>query len=377
MNLKKTLLIVGTAVVAGLGLTVLSQEEERRAQWEKSAHNNVNTTLINATVEARQAGAAHCARCHSDQGFRAWLPQLIRGDPGNIKGPDGKDATVAYLTSLGLTKDKAQPITCTTCHDDKGNLRIVGDTYHLPSGFSVSAVGEGAMCMTCHNTRNGRKQWDIAALPNFGGPHHSSQADVLVGKNFYFVNDTSDVRNSSHAFFTGAACATCHVGMNEESHTFKAPEKVCSNCHGAAMEKEFIQRPTRQLMTRIRAIMSSRIMAVKDRIKVVRAYDSEKATYTDNFAIDGSKILSLVDIDTAGGQMVFKFRMADGKDITSPIAEIREAAAPAGKQVFALNDPIIRASWNYLMIKFDGSMGVHNPSFAREVLQTSINALRQ
>lgn len=73
--------------------------------------------------------------------------------------------------------------------------------------------------------------------------------------------------------------------------------------------------------------------------------------------------------------MVFKFRMADGSEVTTPIAEIREA--PGGKQVFALNDPILRASWNYLMFKFDKSWGIHNPSFAREVLQTTINALRQ
>ncbi|HEU4741841.1 MAG TPA: hypothetical protein VFS50_09645 [Meiothermus sp.] len=358
-------------------MVVFSQEQdpEKKAQWEKSAHNNVNTTLVNATVEARGATAAHCGRCHSDQGFRAWLPQLMKGDPGNIKGPDGKDATVAYLTSLGLTKDKAQPITCTTCHDEKGNLRVVNDTYHLPSGFSVSAVGEGAICMTCHNTRNGRQVWNAESKPNYGGPHEASQADVLVGKNFYFVNDTSDVRNSSHAFFTGAACATCHMDMNEESHTFKASESVCTNCHGQAMVPEFVQRPTRQLMTRLRVVMASKILGIRDRIKVVRAYDEANAKYTDNFAVDGRNIQGLADISTIGGQMVFKFRMADGSEVTTPIAEIREA--PGGKQVFALNDPILRASWNYLMFKFDKSWGIHNPSFAREVLQTTINALRQ
>lgn len=371
-------ILLTTALTLG-SLMVLSQDQdpEKRAQWEQSRHNNVNTTLVQATVEARQAGAAHCARCHSDQGFRAWLPQLIKGDPGNIKGPDGKDATVAHLTSLGLTKDKVQPVTCTTCHNEKGALRVVGDTYQLPSGFSVSGVGAGAMCMTCHNTRNGRQIWNADTKPSYGGPHEAAQTDVMVGKNFYFVNDTSDFPRSPHAFFTGDACATCHVGLNKDSHTFAPPENLCSNCHGPAMSEDFVQQPTRLLLTRLRTVISSKILGVRDRIKVVQAYDAASGKYTDNVTIDGRNIQGLADIATAGGQMVFTFRMSDGKDITTRIGEIREAPGPGGKQVFLLGDPILRASWNYLMIKFDKSMGVHSPSVTREVLQTTINVLRQ
>lgn len=375
MNLRKgsRLLLVAAMGIGSLFVLSQDQDPERKAEWETSKHNNVNTTLAQATVEVRQATAAHCARCHSDQGFRAWLPQLMRGDPGLIKGPDGKDATVAHLTSLGLTRDKVQPITCSTCHNDRGDVRIIHDTYHLPAGFSVNAVGEGALCMTCHNTRNGRITWNAETRPNYSSPHYSAQADMLVGKNFFFLNDTSDTRGS-HAFFTGAACTTCHVSMNPQSHTFKAPENVCTNCHGAKMEKDFVQRPTRQLLTRLRTVMSARIMEVRSRIKVVRAYDESKGTYTDNFALDGNKILSLSDVSSVGGQIVFKFRMAEGPDVTTPLGEIREAAG--GRQVFALNDPMVRASWNYLMVKYDGSLGIHNPSWTREALQASINAVR-
>jgi hypothetical protein len=376
MNLFRNSRALLLAALAIGGLFVFSQDQhpEIRKQWEGSRHNNVNTTMVHATVEARAAGAASCARCHSDQGFRAWLPQLMRGDPGPIRGPDGRDATVAHLAALGLTRDQVKPITCTTCHTDRGDLRIVHDTFHLPSGFSVSAVAEGALCMTCHNSRNGRMIWNAETLRSYVGPHRSAQTDTLVGKNFYFVDDTSAVRNSSHAFFMGASCTTCHMTMNPESHTFKAVENSCANCHGKAIDMEVVQAPTRHLMSRLRAVMFSRILEVRGSIRVVRAFDPARGTFTDNFAVDGNQITGLADVLTVGGQIAFRFRMADGREVTSQLVEIRES--PGGRQVFSLSDPLVRAAWNYLMIEHDGSLGVHNPRWTREVLETTIAALR-
>lgn len=360
-------------LVLALGGFVVSQTSAIKRQWETSSHNNQTTSLVNATVEVRQASAAHCARCHSDQGFRTWLPQLLKGDPGNIKGPDGKDADVAYLTSLGLTKDKALPVTCSTCHDENEDLRVMNDTPLLPSGFAVSAVGEGALCMTCHNTRNGRVNWSAEDPGRYTGPHASSQGDVIVGKNVFFLNDTED-RISPHAAFTGGACATCHMSLTQESHTFKPPKEVCTNCHGPNMNKEFVEQPTKYLLGQVKAAVQSKVLAAAEKVAVVRAYDAATSKYTDNFALDGRTIQSLVDIGTTGGQIALKVKLTDGREVTSPLAEFREA--PGGKQVYATANPIVRASWNYLMIKSDGSYGAHNPRFSRDVLLTTISALR-
>lgn len=373
INWKRVAVI---AVLALGGVAVLSQGQLVRRQWETSRHNNVQTSLTNATVETRQAGAAHCARCHSDQGFQAWLKQLAKGDPGNIKGPDGKDATVEYLTSLGLTKEKAQPVTCTTCHDEDGDLRVINDTFMLPSGFAATGVGEGALCMTCHNTRNGRVTWNVEDKKSFGGPHHSSQADLILGKNFFFINDTGD-NTSPHASFTGGSCTTCHMSLNEdESHTFAAPKNACAECHGPKITPDSVQRPTRHLMNLVRAGVQTKILAIKDQVKVIRFYDAQAGRYTDNYALDGKTIQSVTDIDTAGGQIIIKFKTTDGRELISPLGEFRDGPAPAGKQLISTADPVVRAAWNFLMIKFDGSLGVHNPSFVRNTLLTTANALK-
>lgn len=167
--MKKALL-----ALLALGLMMaLSSKEAIQREWEQSAHNNGvmgAKTLSVATVEARGDAAAHCARCHSEQGFVAWLDQLKKGNPGNLVGPDGKPATVEYLKGLGLTKDQVKPITCQTCHDEDGDLRLVHDTPMLPSGFRAVGVGSGALCMACHNTRNGRITWDAQDAGRYTSP---------------------------------------------------------------------------------------------------------------------------------------------------------------------------------------------------------------
>ena len=47
-----------------------------------------------------------------------------------------------------------------------------------------------------------------------------------------------------------------------------------------------------------------------------------------------------------------------------------------GQPVFPTKDPIVRASWNYLLLENDGSKGVHNPTFTRAVLLATLNALQ-
>src|SRR4030042_2882054 len=109
----------------GVGLLVLvlclviagsASAQNQSAQWQKSKHGNKELPVHEATWEGRQENAAHCARCHSEQGFKAWVPQFLKGDAGFIKKPDGSKAGEAYIKSLGLTKDQVKPIQCAACH---------------------------------------------------------------------------------------------------------------------------------------------------------------------------------------------------------------------------------------------------------------------
>ncbi|MDO8567759.1 MAG: hypothetical protein Q7R57_03475, partial [Dehalococcoidales bacterium] len=234
----------------------------RYQQWEESGHGNFELAIDDATVEARGATAAHCGRCHTGQGFLAWSQQ---GDlTKQIQGKNG-NATVAELTAMGLTKDKVQPQTCVVCHDphDPGNtsttsptaqtnatVRIMGDTAMLPAGYQAKDVGKGAICITCHNTRNGAHNDNAPANAptGYSAPHTAAQGDVLMGENAYFV---SVPERSPHANLDNT-CVTCHmektpappefsmpgVGTN---HGFKASIDICSKCHSDTLNGKGLQ----------------------------------------------------------------------------------------------------------------------------------------
>lgn len=370
--MKKALL-----ALLALGLmAAFSSREAMQKEWEASAHNNGvmgARSLPQATVEVRGEAAAHCARCHSEQGFLAWLDQLKKGNPGNLVGPDGKAATVDYLGSLGLTQAQVKPITCKACHDEDGDLRLFHDTPMLPAGFRAVGVGSGALCMACHNTRNGRITWNAEDAGRYTSPHYSAEADVILGKNGYFVDDTREWMNP-HAFFTGGSCSTCHMGLSGKDysdHTFKTPENLCASCHGANYTKEMVQDNTEHLMSLVRSMVNAKVLAVRDRIKTVRAYNPDTGQFTPNVQVKAP--VSRVDIVSFGGQLGFKMDLTDGTTLWSQLGDIRDEN---GQPVFTTKDPVVRAAWNYILVKYDGSKGVHNPTYTRALLLATVEALR-
>lgn len=365
------LFLLGFLLLAG-GLWAASSGDPS-AEWAKSKHANRDAALAEATVESRGTTAAHCGRCHSQQGFVAWLPQLFAGNSGPIVQPSGAPADVAYLTSLGLTNDKVQPVTCTTCHGDGFALRVINDTPMLPAGFAAVGVGKGALCMTCHNTRNGRITWNTDDPKRYTAPHEAAQADVIMGKNSFFLDDTVE-RASAHALFTGDSCVTCHKTLGKEGHTFEPAENACTNCHGPAMTKEFVQKPTEELLAQVRVAVEGRVQSDSAKIKFVRAWDPATDKYTDDFAVDGTQV-KRVEILSIHGQIGFKFTMADGSTVYSQLGSIKDAAGKAGNPVFATSNAVVRASWNYLLIEAGSALGVHNPRFTRDLLLATINAL--
>ena len=61
------------------------------AEWQKSKHSNKELAANDAGVwELRKLDTAMCGRCHTEQGFKAWVPQLMKGDPAPIKKPNGE-----------------------------------------------------------------------------------------------------------------------------------------------------------------------------------------------------------------------------------------------------------------------------------------------
>jgi mono/diheme cytochrome c family protein len=366
------IVLVAMIVLLGTGVAAARAQVDHRAQWAKSKHANRLRPTLEATADGRRGvAAAHCGRCHSEQGFLAWLPQLQQGNPGLIARPDGTPADVQYLVGLGLSRFSVRPVTCTTCHQADYSLRQAGVTPLLPAGFRAIGVGLGAQCMLCHNSRNGAIVWNQDDPRRYTAPHTSSQADVIMGKNVFFV-DYGNNFISPHATFIGDSCVACHYRMSKAPHTFKADAASCARCHGPDLTMARVQGPTKTLIRELEKALQARILVSRERIRSFRVWDEKLYVFTDPVTIDPASIVS-VRLLTVAGQQGVEFTLAGGRRLQTQLGELRDAA---GRPTFATGDPIVRAGWNYWLVQSDGSWGVHNPRFVRQVVLNSLDALR-
>lgn len=381
----------------------------RFQQWQESPHANYELAFDEGTVERRGATAGHCGRCHTGQGFIAWTKQADLTK--RIQGANG-DATVAELTALGLTQDTVHPQTCATCHNshkqgttsgepNTATVRIMDNTPLLPAGFAALAVGRGAICITCHNTRNGAHN-DEAGLPtSYSAPHTAAQGDVLMGQNAYFVAIGD---RSPHSYITDT-CATCHMELTPPpaefsfsgagtNHSFRASLTICTQCHGA-FDGGTLRESTELELEALAEVMSEYLLAKITNAGMIFIKDYTPHTLDGKFydlksaavEVSAANITGLEPTEPHGQQgFIVKFALPVAFAYSPPgevahVLNLTEAQVQLGDfttdaagaaKVVATSDPLVRAGWNYFLIHGDGSKGVHNPSFTF----TAINAAR-
>jgi hypothetical protein len=384
----------------------------RFQQWQEGPHSNYELALEVGTVDARGATAGHCGRCHTGQGFIAWSQQedLTK----RIQGANG-DATVAELTALGLTEDAVHPQTCTTCHDphapgtssgepNTATVRIADNTPLLPAGFAALAVGRGAICITCHNTRNGAHNDDVGLPTNYSAPHTAAQGDVLMGQNAYFVAIGD---RSPHSFIVDT-CTTCHMELTPPpaefsfsgagtNHTFRASLSICTQCHGA-FDGGTLQESAEAELERLADVMAEYLQAKITQAGTIFVKDYTPHTFegrsydlkSGNVQIQASNIASL-HVTEPHGQIGFLVQFVTPVEFTySPPNETPHTLTLAQAEVqladfttdgtaklIPTSDPLVRAGWNFFLIEGDGSKGVHNPSFTFSAIDAARATLEE
>jgi hypothetical protein len=384
----------------------------RFQQWQQSPHSNYELALEVGTVDARGSTAGHCGRCHTGQGFLTWIEQ---GDlTKRIQGANG-DATVAELTALGLTNDAVHPQTCTACHDphapgmssgepNTATVRIEDNTPLLPAGFAALAVGRGAICITCHNTRNGAHNDGVGLPTSYSAPHTAAQGDVLMGQNAYFVA-VGD--RSPHSFIIDT-CTTCHMELTPPppdfsfsgagtNHSFRASLSICTQCHGV-FDGGTLQESAEAELERLADVMGEYLLAQITEagtvlIKDYTPHDFNGTFYdlkSDNVQVQAANIATAVPFEPHG-QVGFVLTFTNPVDFTySPPGEaphtlsLTRAEVQLGDfttdgtaKVIPLDDPLVRAGWNFFLIEGDGSKGVHNPSFTFSAIDAARATLEE
>lgn len=295
-------------------------------EWQESGHSAVVT-------EAALRNS--CAKCHN-----GYFSADFLDNPEGFVNPAANPTT-----SLAVT--------CAVCHEPHGNenpasLRNAAVTDRaLPNGVLVARAGAGRLCMACHNGR--RTSTDVNGQITNGsghlGPHHSVQGDMLTGVNAYQgVNPNFPWASSKHLLVEDG-CVTCHTHPHEGDpengianfmgHTFEPTVEACQPCHGTLAD-------------------FGDIMAKND--------------YDGDGAIEGvqGEVQGLLDhLEVA---IVARVR---ARDAVSGDALAADFEGKVGDKTITTEDER-KAAYNWAFVSFDGSHGVHNATYAVQLLQQSI-----
>lgn len=285
-----------------------------------------------------------CAPCHSTKGY------IDTHDPG-YRLSDG--------VSTNFTRgDSNEGVTCAACHDPHSagrgayQLRELSKVTFANSNV-VTRGGDGLICMACHHNRYEAESRALVSGGSSQGPHHSVQGDILFGINA--IQYGLDMPSSRHWDVVENACVTCHMqetpaDMNTNAlnrvggHTFRIGwdgagnpsnavhlTEACAPCHGE-----------------------------------VENFNFGGEDYDQDGSVEG--------VQQEVSDMLYELAM-----LLPPVGQ----PVVSNSLIFTASVPttgmglrIRRAAYNYEMVSYDGSLGVHNPKYATALLRASIEEMK-
>ncbi|NLN06817.1 MAG: ammonia-forming cytochrome c nitrite reductase subunit c552 [Firmicutes bacterium] len=242
-------------------------------------------------------------------------------------------AFAANQSEIGeLDRDFNVSIDCRACHTGRGVDLMETGTVDIPSADNVKG-GTGALCMSCHNSR---RVGDVKDAER-SAPHYSSQADVFTATGGIRAEDFNYGSTGAHAGIENS-CVGCHLAETKEgfaSHTFKVEsvQAACGQCH--------------------QGITETNLAAGGD-------YDGDGDKEGLQSEVEGllSLVAEAVKEKTGGGEI----SSAHGSVVITNAN---------GEEMEEIPDEIYQAAYNYLLVSSDGSLGIHNPTYAVQLLQQS------
>ena len=286
----------------------------RQVQYAASTH---------ATGGNFERSTESCGICHTSQGFQERLAAGTYDD-------------------LAEAVENPTAINCRTCHEihetyteDDWGLKAQ-DALVLNLTQTAYDAGKSNLCASCHQARWSYDIPDVTAptgdyviTSSYFGPHHGPQSNVLTGEGGYGDYTGSDV----HYTAVEDAGVTCHMsdaygavagghtwGMEYEYHgSSRANNGICETCHTSEDDID----------------------------------DFDRVSATDNNQTAITALIAILKADLEANGI-----MASDHAVSGTYTN-----AEAG------------ALWNYLLVVEDRSLGVHNPNYAKFLLETGIAAL--
>jgi len=156
------------------------------------------------------------------------------------------------------------------------------------------------------------------------------------------------------------------------NHTFYASPSICQSCHPGLNAADFqgpVEAKMHELETALESAFYNFFEAQTEAGNTIDVSGTEIA--------DASDIAEIQLSETRGRQALIITLTDDTVLGPTSVASI-DVVPPSGEpyEIYdGINPIIIKAFWNLLMLEADGSLGVHNPSVAIQVLDKSITFL--
>ena len=347
-------------------------QDAKEAQYHLSKHYYGTTSARNTKW---------CARCHTSQGFIE-----ITGNGKFIVSNDIPNAT---------------RITCETCHAHT-TFEFAGDTVSqilrtttpilLNYDKNLIATDFGSidnLCVTCHQIRGVASAtttlpffpMDYSQAPTADvqfrqgqsfAVHDGNQSNLFTGINGYEYAGQTYTRTWKHST---NSCTDCHMNDYNPAdstggHTLKPNLAACTTCHSGSDKLTPIQTTITAKLTELanllvaRKVFKSALVHGTPGFVAVESNDYNGLLYDGTTTTVYTSIAANTTVSASTGLVVY------GTKLTTAADDAATAATRIGRP-WKWGE--LGAAYNYDYIKSELSLGVHNPTYALQLLQKSID----
>ena len=329
-----------------------------------------------------------CAQCHDSRTTHAiatawntkateWSNSKHARSPRTPSGPS-REACVRCHTAYGFMKFTAtgsqiisntvyEAITCAACHDPHSATNIhqlrATEIYTLPEGTTVTNVGKGALCMTCHHSRNGSAEENIAKYklnqPTWAGgvsfgPHDSTAGDMVEGVNA--ITYGTAIPSGSHIAVIPDVCVGCHMQPVATTH----PAFGKAGGHTYSMTYNVVNGGATNTVDLVDTCVKCHGQ--------IEHFNFARKDYDGDGVIDGIQTEVQHLLDKLSRLLPNSTYRADGNYVADGQVKVID------RNTVKTNWPthFLEGAWNHMFVTVEGSKGIHNAPYAVGVLKASI-----
>ncbi len=317
------------------------------------------------TNDIPNAVRINCKTCHTHTGFD------FSGDTVSQILRTTSPIYLNYNKNLTATDFGKINNLCVTCHQIRGATSLVYSDTTLTPKVLNKAFDQLPYFPFANTNDNDTVQYRVGRSFSV---HDGNQSNLFAGINGYEYAGKVYTRSWKHS---DASCTDCHMNTYDPiakvgGHSLKANTAVCTTCHSGADKITPVQSLITAKLTELGELLTTRKI-FKKTVNATTGAISYAAEATHDF---NGKLYPTTQ--TAGD----KFATSASNNTVSPTTglviygNMLKYAADAD-YTFRIGRPWkygeLGAAYNYGFINSELSKGVHNPTYALQLLQNSID----